>query len=52
MELARRLINSRTFNALLVAPIITFGGLGGHMLYRYYVQTPDPIKLEVGLSCQ
>ena len=46
-DLAYRISRSKVIWTTLGVPSTIIAGLGYHILYRHYVQTPDPIKIQV-----
>ena len=46
-ELAYRISRSKVIWTTIGVPSTIITGLGCHIMYRHYVQTPDPIKIQV-----
>ena len=49
-ELGYRMSQSKLIKASIVIPASLYFGLSSHMMYRHYVETPDPIEIQVILS--
>ena len=45
-ELGYRMSQSKLIKASIVIPASLYFGLSSHMMYRHYVETPDPIEIQ------
>ena len=50
-ELAYKISRSKVILTTVGVPFTTFTVLGSHIILRHYVQTPEPIKIEVHAQC-